>query len=227
MIYHHSFNRLLKAIVAFILLSFILISHLTGQILYPVKVYRTMDDFEKGSFIDTVAYRRNESLPKKLNYKDTIVNNVIFKTKDHRKFQNSFAVECQGELYFQIRFILKNRMKGDKVRTVNGQHITYVRVDKKGDNYYYLESDTANTWNLALANNLGVVGAAIHPSLYNLTGIVYLSDIKKFDVIRNCEDFNQFVIMYLTNKYPTNCIDNTFSIKTVRRYLKDVKELHY
>ncbi len=120
--------------VAFVLISFIPISHLSGQTLYPVKVYRTMDDFEKGSYIDTVAYRRNESLPIKFNYKDTIVDNVIFKASDHRKFQNSFAVECQGELYFQVKYMVKkkNRVKRSRKFYFNHDYLSYLRVSKNG-----------------------------------------------------------------------------------------------
>ena len=89
-------------------------TNLKAQELKTVKVYRTTQDFKDNKFVTTEAYKKDFT-PTKETRAEPVARHARFYTADEKRFQNSFAVEREGQLFFQTKFMNKDRAKGDKL----------------------------------------------------------------------------------------------------------------
>jgi hypothetical protein len=110
---------------------------------------------------------------------------------DSSKLKKVFAVSFNGNLYIRQAYFTKYASKGDRVDAANNPN-SYHRVLMDG-NFFYMECVFANTWKTGVGHNLGVAGSGLASSAYQLKPIIFNFETKKFDLFRNCEDFNFFL----------------------------------
>ncbi|MEM6517574.1 MAG: hypothetical protein AAF688_15435, partial [Bacteroidota bacterium] len=160
---------------------------------YPDGIYENMEDF----------LNRTPSSTEKVNaiklYKteritDSLLEHNIyfFSNKTKSKIRNVFATSYKGQLYFQIKAILKNRNKTDRAQK-NSRQQSFVRVIMGGENYLYTEVELANQWATGTAYNFGLVGSKIAQDLIKGKGVVWDFARKEFNIFKSCKDYNVFI----------------------------------
>ena len=148
-------------------------------------------------------------------------NSFFFYKGSNKKVTNVFAVVVDGQIFFQIKSILKHRNKKDKNQT-NSTLQSFVRVLLGGDNYYFTEVDLANQWSQALNYNLGVVGGVTAQDASKGKGVVWDINNREFNIFRNCKDFNEFLTENLGST-PITCQDKQPDGYVVRERINEVK----
>ncbi|WP_112377709.1 hypothetical protein [Flagellimonas maritima] len=125
-------------------------------------------------------------------------NCYFFSEKTSQKIKNVFAISYNGNLYFQIKAILKNRNKDDRAQSSSLQN-SFVRAIMGGENYLYTEAELVNKWAAGTAVNFGVAGGAVYQGLIKGKGIVWDFKNKEFNIFKSCKDYNEFIEPKLEN----------------------------
>jgi hypothetical protein len=166
---------------------------------YPEGVYVTREDFiNKKPTKKDVIFKSLYGLTKKVIEPGEEDNCFIF-TLDNKKLKKVFAVSKNGNLYFNVKAILKNNEK-DKSQESDFPN-SYTRVILGGNNYLFMKTALANTWRKSFGYGLGgVVGGTIASTADREKGVVWDFKNQRFDIFKNCNDFNKFLQSINFNK---------------------------
>jgi len=164
---------------------------------YPDGIYETKADFLNKIPSNTEAINALELVSLKRIDKDSLPHNCFFFfDKSRSKIRNVFAISYNGQLFFQIKSILKHRNKNDKAQS-NSKHHSFVRVIFGGDKYFYTEAKLVNKWAAGSVANLGVSGSQMYTDMIYGKGIVWDFENNEFNIFKSCKDYNQFIIEIL------------------------------
>lgn len=191
---------------------------------YPEGIYLTKEEFVNktpGSQARIVP-KSIGSLPRKVLH--TVEDNCFFYYEEtNKKIKNVFAISHNGNLYFQVEAILKNRNKTDRAQDSDFKN-SFVRVMIGGDNYLYTEADLANAWAKGFAYGAvgGAAGSVLAQSFINARGIVWDFKNEEFNIFKHCKDYNDFMQKYYP-KGMLKCGDDTYHIFAVRNVIEQIK----
>lgn len=161
---------------------------------YPEGIYETKSDFLSKTPSNIEAINALELVSLKRIHKDSLPHNCFFFfDKSRSKIRNVFAISYNGQLYFQIKAILKHKNKNDRAQN-NSNHYSFVRVIFGGENYFYTEANLVNKWTSGVVANLGLAGSQIYSDMIYGKGIVWDFDNEEFNIFKSCKDFNEFII---------------------------------
>nr|WP_321231301.1 hypothetical protein [uncultured Psychroserpens sp.] len=160
---------------------------------YPDGVYASKTDFinKTPSSVDSIYPMQIYKL-ERIPETELVHNCFFFSQKTRSKIRNVFAISYKGQLFFQVKAILKNRNKEDRAQK-STHHNSFVRVFIGGDNYLYTEAELGNQWAVGTAANFGIVGNSIAQDLINGKGVVWDYKNKEFNIFKSCKDFNNFI----------------------------------
>ncbi|KFC21133.1 hypothetical protein [Epilithonimonas lactis] len=151
---------------------------------FPEGVYQTLEDVlnKKPTSTDEVYFkpadsRDSSSSPEKVFF--------YFKEKDKR-VRIPLAVSHNGEMYFQT--YRKYTNKKDKGYDPD-QYSRFCKVTNYG-RFIYFEENMKGLWSKAFMGNLSPITYSIKG---NTKGIVLDLDNKEFNMLRDCEDLNDFL----------------------------------
>ena len=152
----------------------------------------------KSDFINRTPSSKSEIYPVKLYVVERITDSLFehniyfFSEEKLSKIRNVFAISYKGQLYFQIKAILKNRNKADRAQS-NSRHQSFVRVINGGKNYLYTEAELVNQWAAGTTVNFGFVGGQIYKDLIKGKGVVWDYKNQEFNIFKSCKDYNEFI----------------------------------
>lgn len=150
---------------------------------YADGLYITKEDFMIKKVSDTSSVFMKSFPPFGTKKIDSVEDKLFFHyMTSGDKVTNVFAIAYKGQLFFQHKSIYYNRNKEDRGLTM-GNMQSFVRVLIGGENYLYTEVTMANPW------ASGMIGAAA----WNDKGVFWDIKNKEFNVIRNCDDLNEFL----------------------------------
>jgi hypothetical protein len=179
---------------------------------YPEGQYKTKEDFINKRIWDTQAVYMMSFPPFSSKKLDSPEDKLFFHyLSSGDKVTNMFAIVYKGQLFFQHKSIYYNRNKEDNGLTM-GNMQSYVRVMIGGENYLYTEVAMANPW------ASGMIGAAA----WNDKAVVWDIKNKEFNVLRNCEDFNEFLKLNAPIEVKL-CESNYIEQKNLRTIFKKIK----
>ena len=183
---------------------------------YAEGFYVTLEDFinKKSTKLNPVERRELVGFEKKVINKNSIVDQVfLYRIADETKLTGVFAVSLDGHLYIQQKNFRKYAVKGDRNEEGSNPN-SYHRVLKAGK-FLYLEAELANSWSKGLAyGSGGAVGGTIGASMNRLKGVVFNINKKEFNILKDCIDFNEFLISLQVEN--VNCENKKIDISTVR-----------
>lgn len=204
----------------FLTLSLLLFNLVTGQDRlhpsinkgdFPAGVYMTLEDVlnKKPTSTDEVYF-------KSADQKDTSDSSekvfFYFKEKD-RKVRIPLAVSHNGEMYFQT--YRKYTNKKDKGYDPD-QYSRFCKVTNYG-RFIYFEENMKGLWSKALMGNISPMTNLING---NIKGIVLDIDNREFNMLRDCEDLNDFLKQH--DIAPVNCDSDKFTIAELRATIDQI-----
>jgi len=191
---------------------------------YPEGIYKTKDDFNKKTPSGTskLIPKRLYGIPKPVL--ENIEHNCFFyNAETDKKIKKVFAVSYRGHLYFKIGAILKYRNKTDRAQS-NDNPNSFVRVILGGNNYLYTEAPLANAWAQAFAYGAigGGVGSVLASTMTYGKGIVWDFKNNEFNIFKNCEDYNEFIIDKSKDDVQ-NCEEAQLDVLKIRSAINKIK----
>lgn len=191
---------------------------------YPEGVYESLDDFihKKVNTSYTLEPRGLTGFVKPVL--DTIEHTCFFYNKKTKyKVTKAFAISYKGELFFQIKSILKNRNRKDRSQSSNFVN-SFVKVLKGGPNYLYTEANLANAWAQGFAYGAigGVAGTSMAQDMVHGKGIVWDVKNKEFNIFRNCKDYNEFA-QQVYPKGIQSCPKKQPDVLAIRKVIEKIK----
>jgi hypothetical protein len=185
---------------------------------YPEGYYNTLEDFINKNVSPLGDITRVDL--KNLNEiaANEVVEQFFFVTlPDFAKLKKVFAVSKGGNLYIRQAYFTKYASKGDRVdAAVNPNSYHKVLMD---GNFLYLECVFANTWKTGVGYNMGIAGSAIANSAYQLKPIIFNFETQKFDLFRNCEDLNLFLLSR-NSELKQDCDKRYLTLEQVKEILR-------
>ncbi len=178
---------------------------------FPPGIYLTLEDVlnkkpsstEELYFKDAVDTEDNKNSEKVFFY---------FKEKD-KKVRVPLGVSHKGEMYFQT--YRKYTNKKDKGYDPDA-YSRFCKVTNYG-RFIYFEEHMKGMWSKGLLANLGAAGYLING---RIKGYVLDLENKEFNMLRNCEDLNNFLTL---NEIPqVNCESDKFTIENLRTIIEEI-----
>jgi len=186
---------------------------------YPDGYYMTLEDFLAKKVIKADGLIRSDVKTRKVITAETNADQAFFiMVSDSAKVKKAFAISYNRDLYFRQAFFTKYASKGDRVDAAVNPN-SYHRVIMDG-NFFYMEAVFANTWKTAVSSNMGIAGSAMASSAYQLKPIVFNFETQRFDLFRNCEDFNAFLASR-DSPNVVNCDSRYITLEKMKAVLED------
>lgn len=178
---------------------------------FPEGIYMTLEDVlnKKPSSTEEVYFKNCEKCdsiktPEKVFF--------YFKQKN-KKVKIPLAVSHQGEMYFQTYRKYTNKKD-------NGydpdQYSRFCRVLNYG-RFIYFEENMKGLWSKSL---LGAISPLTYSTNGKTKGIVLDLDNKEFNILQNCEDFNDFLSKH--NLPEIQCNSEAFTIGDLRAKIEEI-----
>ena len=178
---------------------------------FPPGVYMTLQDvLNKKPFQTTEVYFKTtypndaDNLPEKAFF--------YYKFSDDR-ILDPLAVSYKGEMYFQTYNKYTN--KQDKGYDPD-QHSRYCKVINYG-RFIYFEENMRGVWSKAFLGN-------VNPGTYlikgKIKGIVLDLDNKEFNILRDCDDLNDFLLKHTIPQI--ECNSDKFTIDELRTKIDEI-----
>lgn len=154
---------------------------------FPAGVYSTLDDVlnKTPSSTDEIYFKTGYSYDS-INFPEKA---FFYFKKNNRRLIYPLAVSYKGELYFQTYNKYTN--KKDKGYDPD-QHSRYCKVSNYG-RFIYFEEDMRGIWSKAISIN---VNPAWNKIKGKTKGIVLDLDNRELNMLRNCDDLNDFLISH-------------------------------
>ncbi len=180
---------------------------------FPDGIYQTLEDVlnRKPTSTETVYYKPSD--------KNDTVNSpekvfFYFSEKDKR-VRIPLAVCHNGEMYFQT--YRKYTNKKDKGYDPD-QYSRFCKVTNYG-RFIYFEENMKGMWSKALMGNLSPMTYSIKG---NIKGIVLDLDNREFNMLRNCEDLNDFLKQHQIPEI--TCDSDKFTIGELRATIDEINK---
>ncbi|MDR3272623.1 MAG: hypothetical protein LBT29_03965 [Flavobacteriaceae bacterium] len=193
---------------------------------YPDGIYAAKEDFlnKTPSSHEEIVFMSLKGLG--MSNKDVLKvgedDNCFIYTADDKKLKNVFAVSQDGFLYFNVKAILKNKSKGNGSQDSDTPN-AFTRATIGGDNYMYMETVLANTWGKSFAYQFGATGGALAATMDHMKGVIWDFKTQKFDIFKNCSDFNKFLLNVKLDKQ-VDCEGNRHSyLLEARNIIEEIK----
>lgn len=180
---------------------------------FPDGVYQTLEDVlnKKPTSTEELYFKPSDK-------KDSIGSPekvfFYFKEKDKR-VRIPLAVSHNGELYFQT--YRKYTNKKDKGYDPD-QYSRFCKVTNYG-RFIYFEENMKGLWSKALMGNLSPITYSIEG---NIKGIVLDLDNKEFNMLRDCEDLNDFLKQHQIPEI--KCDSDKFTIGELRATIDEINK---
>nr|WP_321223213.1 hypothetical protein [uncultured Psychroserpens sp.] len=189
---------------------------------YPDGLYASKTDFinKTPSSVDSIYPVRIYKV-ERIPDAELVHNCFFFSHKTRSRIRNTFAVSYKGQLFINIKAILKNRNKEDRAQRSSHQN-SFVRVIMGGDNYLYTEAELGNRWALGATGSLGPAGNVLAQDMVYGKGIVWDYENLEFNIFKSCKDFNAFITDKNTD-YILECESNKPHYLTVRNAINAIK----
>jgi sulfur carrier protein ThiS len=190
---------------------------------YPEGYYTTLEDFIEKKTSPLGDVTRIDVKSYEIISDEELVDQFFFMTlPDSSKLKKVFAVSFNGNLYIRQAYFTKYASKGDRVSAANNPN-SYHLVLMDG-NFFYMECVFANTWKTGVGYKLGVAGSGLASSAYQLKLIILNFETKKFDLFRNCEDFN-FFLNSINSDSKVDCETRYIPLEKIKSILsKEIKK---
>ena len=181
---------------------------------FPAGIYMTMDDVirKKPSSTEEITLKISEEfdfikyLPEKAFF--------YFKASD-KKVKTPLALSYKGEMYFQT--YRKYTNKKDKGYDPD-EYSRYCKVTSYG-RFLYFEESMRGLWSKALLGNLN---AATYSMAGNVKGMVLDFENKELNILRNCEDLNDFLKQHQISEI--ECISDQLTIGDLRVIIDEINK---
>jgi hypothetical protein len=198
---------------------------------YPSGIYKTKSDFINKKPSSNIELKTKEI--ELIINNDSIIERCYFYDKHRgKKIRKVFAVSHKGFLYFRNGTILKHKNKKDKFMSGSKNEFTLVRLG--GKNFLYAEAGLINHWKIGLSAGVssGVgeiigneLGRSIQKSYPESTkygkGVIWDYKKKEFNIIRDCNDYNEFLENSTLEKI--NCGNKKFDLRKIRVDIETIK----
>ncbi|MDP2453292.1 MULTISPECIES: hypothetical protein [unclassified Kaistella] len=163
---------------------------------FPAGIYMTMDDVisKKPSSTEEITLKISEEfdfikyLPEQAFF--------YFKAND-KKVKTPLALSYKGEMYFQT--YRKYTNKKDKGYDPD-EYSRFCKVTSYG-RFLYFEESMRGLWSKALLGNLN---SATYSMAGNIKGMVLDVENKELNILRNCEDLNDFLKQHQISEIECN-----------------------
>lgn len=210
-------------------------TYLDQDLTYQDGVYTTADDLINRTPKEMKVEKKQHYKSMNHEYKDDLVQFVETGKPDF-PLKNIFAIVNNGEVYLNVKAIMKNRGEGNGNLSQDAPFNAFLRVKAGTDNYLYTEMPMTKTSSAILAGVAGgltagvasIGASAIMAGVYSgiangalnmaspslMKGIVFDTSAKEYDIFKNCKDFNAF----MEKKNPNLIIDcdKDYNISTIR-----------
>ena len=224
--------------IILLILLIISINQLRGQDIkidkldYSSGIYNTKEDF-----INKNVNPNIELEIEKINLiieTDSLIRRCFFFEKEnHKKIKKAFAISFNGQLYFRVGAILKNRGENKESLSAPSKS-AFVLVTKGGNQFLYCEAGLINPWSTGLSvgvsNGIGgmagyVIGEQIEKAYPATTvfgtGLVWDKEKNKFVVFSSCDKFNDFISGFNIDKL--NCERDFINLFEIREKIEIIK----
>jgi len=181
---------------------------------FPEGVYMTLEDVlnKKPSSTDAVYFKPAEKTHDSIKFPEKVF--FYFKQKD-KKVLYPLAVSYRGEMYFQTYNKYTN--KKDKGYDPD-DYSRFCKVTNYG-RFIYFEESVRGRWSKALWGTLNPASYSINGKI---KGIVLDLDNKELNMLRSCEDLNDFLIQH---KIPeTKCDSDKLTIGELRVIIDEINK---
>ena len=180
----------------------------------PEGVYETIEQYVNKTPIDKKVVFKSHYKSAYYEYANDLVN-FYEQGKTDFPLKNVFAIVKNGELYLNVKAIMKNRGEGNGNLSKDIPNVSFLRVKAGSDRYPYVEMPMTKTSTAILAGVAGgitagvasigasAVMAGVYSGIANgvvgiaspilMKGIVLDTETKEFDIFKNCKDFNSFL----------------------------------
>ena len=160
---------------------------------YPEGVYLTYESFLDKTPSNTKRVEARDLFKPKKRIRDAMIDNCYFYYRRSKKrVKDAFAISYEGSLYFHVKSMQKLMEKKDRKQKIDHKD-SFVRVVDQG-RYLYLEAYTRKGGGIGFGIGGGPVSVATGGgSREELRGVIYNFEEGKFDLFRDCKDFNQFL----------------------------------
>lgn len=163
---------------------------------FPAEIYMTMEDVisKKPSSTQEITLKISEEfdfikyLPEQAFF--------YFKAND-KKVKTPLALSYKGEMYFQT--YRKYTNKKDKGYDPD-EYSRFCKVTSYG-RFLYFEESMRGLWSKALLGNLN---SATYSMAGNIKGMVLDVENKELNILRNCEDLNDFLKQHQISEIECN-----------------------
>lgn len=163
---------------------------------FPAGIYMTMEDVisKKPSSTEEITLKISEEfdfikyLPEQAFF--------YFKAND-KKVKTPLALSYKGEMYFQT--YRKYTNKKDKGYDPD-EYSRFCKVTSYG-RFLYFEESMRGLWSKALLGNLN---SATYSMAGNIKGMVLDVENKELNILRNCEDLNDFLKQHQISEIKCN-----------------------
>lgn len=208
----------LKILFYFLLISNIIIAQKTEyQFIkkgdFPEGVYMTLEDVlnKKPSSTDEVYFETNE----KYDDKNLPEKAFFYLKKNDKKIKFPLAVSFKGEMYFQT--YRKYTNKKDKGYDPDA-YSRFCKVTNYGRFIYFEESMRGMFSKFAL----GAVNPVTYSINGNIKGIVLDLENREFNMLRDCEDLNNF--LKEKNISEIECKSDKYTIGELRAKIDEINK---
>lgn len=174
---------------------------------YPTGLYVSIKDFIDKSPSKNLRVEARDLFQPKNRIFDPYIDNCYFHYKrTNKRVKDIFAISYDGSLYINIKAMRKHMDKKDRRQKMDYKD-SFIRVVDQG-NFLFLEGHFRKGGGIGLSIGAGPIGIGTGGPREEMKGIIFDFGSMQFDVIRDCKDFNEF-IMTKTNQRPFKC-DNKY-----------------
>lgn len=189
-------------------------TYIQNEFNLPEGVYETIDQYIAKTPIDIKVNSKSHYKAAYYEYANDLVQ--FFDTsKSEFPMKNVFAVVHNGELYLNVKAIMKNRGEGNGNLSKDIPNTAFLRVKAGTEKYPYVEMPMTKTSSALLAGVAGgltagvasigasAVMAGVYSGIANgivgiaspslMKGIVLDTETREYDIFKNCKDFNSFL----------------------------------
>ena len=180
---------------------------------FPNGVYMTLDDVlnKKPSSTEELTYKKADNY----NSTESATKVFFYFKKKNKKVKFPLGVSYEGDMYFQT--YRKYTNKKDKGYDPDA-YSRFCKVINYG-RFIYFEEDMRGLFSKALFGTLSPITYAINGKT---KGIVLDLNKKEFNILRNCDDLNEF--LKLNGISDIKCDSDKFTIGELRTIIDEINK---
>ncbi len=161
--------------------------------LYPEGVYLNYRDFISKTPSNQKRVEARDVLNPKRKINDPSIDNCYFNyIRNKKRVKDAFAISYKGSMYFHVKSLQKLMEKKDRKQKIDFKD-SFIRVVGQGK-YLYMEGYFKKGGGLGFSIGGGPISIGTGGPKEELKGIIFDFEREVFDLFRDCEDFNDFLI---------------------------------